>query len=118
MVEVETHTPIRVQGVAGILTPNKHNLKEEDLMAVEEETDLEAVGVKRGNKVDRADLLCLRILLGLGVGMIMVVEGDMIGRLLKGFQMDQDLDGKDKAKDYLVVRDRDGSRFKTLLRFV
>lgn len=42
----------------------------------------------------------------------------MIGRLLKDFQMDQDQDGKGRARDCLVVHDRDDSRLKTFLRFV
>lgn len=84
----------------------------------EEEIDLEAVGVKTGNKVmDRLDLMSLQTLLGLAVGMIMAVEEDMIGRLLKDFQMDQDQDGKGRARDCLAVHDRDDSRFKTILRF-
>lgn len=106
---------IKIRAEAGILTLNKHNLIEADLTVEGQEIDLEAVGVKTGNKaVDREDLLFLRTLPGLAVGMIMVVMGTMIhiGTLLKDFQMDQDQDGQDRAKDYLVVRGRDGSRFK------
>lgn len=83
------------------------------LLMVEEEIELEAVGIKTGNKVVvRADLLSPPILLGLAVRMITVVVGDTIGSLLKDFRMAPDQHGKGTAKDCPAVRDRHDISFE------
>lgn len=106
----------RAQVEEEILTQNKHNQIEGGLMVEEQEIDLVAVVVKKGNKVaGRIGLLCLRIHLGQAVVMNTVAVEDMIGRLLKGYQMDPDQGGKGRVRDCLVVRDQDGFRFVIVL---